>query len=236
MDLRGLTRFSLIDYPGKMACVAFAAGCNFRCAYCQNPVLVLQPETQPPVSREELFGFLERRRGKLDAIVFSGGEPTLQPDLPELATECKRRGFLVKVDTNGSRPEIVRTMLATGTLDALAVDYKAPARRYAEVAACNCPDLLERVRATLTLAASSGLLLDVRTTVHREVLSRLDLRQMREELTALGIGAWTLQQFHPVPTLSPELAGRPTYSDRELAEIAAELDGGTRARGLRLNS
>jgi len=232
MDIRGLTRFSLIDYPGKIACVAFVAGCNFRCPFCQNPTLVLRPETQPPTSPGELYAFLERRRGKLDAVVFSGGEPTLYDDLPEVAAGCRERGFLVKVDTNGARPALLRRMLAGGLPDAIAVDYKAPAQAYPEVAACALPGLAEAVAETIRLALAAGILLDVRTTVHRDILSPNDLRQMRRELDALGVGRWTLQQFHPVETLDPALAGRPTYGDAELSALAADIGGETRVRGL----
>jgi pyruvate formate lyase activating enzyme len=234
MDIRGLTRFSLIDYPGKMACVVFTAGCNFRCPYCQNPHLVLRPESQPPVTPADLYDFLERRRGKLDAVVFSGGEPTLFPDLADFAGECRARGFLVKVDTNGSRPATVGGLLQAGRLDALAVDYKAPAGRYSAVAACHEEGVAAAVHETIRLAVAAGIFLVVRTTVHRDVLSRLDLHQMRQELDDLGVVAWTLQQFHPVPTLDPELIERPTFGDRELADLATELGHGTRARGLKL--
>lgn len=232
MDIRGLTRFSLIDYPGRIACVAFVAGCNFRCPFCQNPTLVLRPETQPPLSPDDLYAFLARRRGKLDAVVFSGGEPTLYDDLPEVAAACRERGFLVKVDTNGARPALLRRMLQDGLPDAVAVDYKAPARAYAEVAGCALPGLADAVAETIRLALGAGILLDVRTTVHRDLLSANDLRQMRQELDDLGVGRWTLQQFHPVETLDPALAGRPTYGDAELAEMAADLGGQTRVRGL----
>jgi pyruvate formate lyase activating enzyme len=234
MDIRGLTRFSLIDYPGKMACVAFVAGCNFRCPFCQNPTLVLHPETQPPVTPAELYDFLDRRRGKLDAVVFSGGEPTLYPDLADVAAECRARGFLVKVDTNGSNPELIRRMIATGALTALAVDYKAPVQAYAEVAGCADPGIVEAVRDTLRAALAADIVLVVRTTVHRDILSGNDLRQIRRELDDLGVAAWTIQQFHPVETLDPALTDRPTFSDRELADLAAAIGGNTRIRGIRL--
>lgn len=233
MDIRGLNKFSLIDYPGKMACVVFAAGCNFRCPYCHNPHLVLDPESQPPVTHAEFIAFLDRRRGKLDAVVISGGEPTLQPDLAEFAAACRARGFLVKLDTNGSRPETIRAMMQAGLIDALAIDYKAPAAKCLEVAGCPEPGLATAVAATVRLAVDSNRPLDVRTTVHRDILSPSDLHQMRQELDALGVTIWTLQQFHPVDTLDPDLPQQPSYHDRELAALALELGGNTRTRGLK---
>ncbi|MFA6714325.1 MAG: radical SAM protein, partial [Victivallaceae bacterium] len=107
MNIRGIRRFSLVDFPGKMACVVFVGDCNFRCAYCHNPCLVFDPESQPLISEDEFFGFLEKRRGKLDGVVISGGEPTLQKNLLPFVKKIKAMDFLVKLDTNGSLPEKV---------------------------------------------------------------------------------------------------------------------------------
>ncbi len=231
MDIRGLTKFSLLDYPGHLACVVFCGGCNFRCGYCQNPYLVLYPETQPLITTEAMFEFLESRRGKLDGVVISGGEPTIHKDLPEFMAKVKEMGYLVRLDTNGSHPQTVIDCHRRGILDSLGVDYKAPISRYNEIAVCRVNDLAYRVRDVLSYAVENKIDLDVRTTVHRFLLSELDLRRMREELDELGVGLWHLQQFHPVELIDESLLERETYTDEELKAIAAALHD-TTARGI----
>jgi pyruvate formate lyase activating enzyme len=233
MDLRGLTQLSLLDYPGRLVCVVFCGGCNFRCGYCQNPYLVLYPETQPALTAEAVLAFLRSRVGKLDGVVISGGEPTIHRALPEFMAQVKELGFLVRLDTNGSNPRLVRKTHEAGLLDSLGLDFKAPLARYQEVAVCPRADTAAKVAETIRYAASHGLDLDVRTTVHRHILSPEDLAQMRRELDELGVGRWHLQQFHPVEIIDESLVREPTYSDAELKVIAASLGPHTHLRGTR---
>lgn len=231
MNIRGVQKLTLVDYPGKLAAIFFTGGCNFRCPYCHNPCLVLDPESQPLVDRTEFETFLAGRRGKLDGVVFSGGEPTLQPDLGEYAALARSLGFAVKIDTNGSRPEVIEKIISAGNLDMLAVDYKAPAARCRELTGSGDPELAEKVRRTITLAIANSLELDVRTTVHRRLLSEEDLRTMAEELKTLGVKKWMLQEFRGEDILDDELRNFPTWTPEELAAIAAGLgDGFARLR------
>ncbi len=230
MDIRGWTPLSLLDYPGKLACVVFCGGCNFRCGYCHNPVLVLGPESQPLFSEQKILNFLKIRAGKLDAVVLSGGEPTIHGDLPQFMAQIKALGFMVKLDTNGSRPAMIKTCHEQGLLDTVGIDYKAPAARYTELVGCKSKGLADKVRASLRYAVEHGLELDVRTTVHRSLLSVDELRQMRRELDELGVGAWSLQQFSPGEIIDDSLLDQPSYSDDELQAIAESL-GNTTVRG-----
>ncbi len=232
MDIRGMQKFTLVDYPGKLAAVIFCGRCNFRCPYCHNPCLVLDPESQPAISSAELERFLVRRQGKLDGVVISGGEPTLQPDLPEVAARIRRLGFAVKLDTNGSNPAMVRRLIEQDSLQALGVDYKAPRARYAEISGCRQSGLTDAVAEVIGMALAHRLELDVRTTVHRKLLSEADLRQMGAELQALSVPVWTLQQFHQVEMIDDDLAEEATYGDRELVNLARSLGGFVRVRGL----
>jgi len=225
MDIRGIQKFTLVDYPGKLAAVFFCGGCNFRCPYCHNPCLVLDPTSQPPIPLPEIEGFLSRRHGKLDGVVFSGGEPTLQRDLPEVAKRVRALGFSVKIDTNGSHPDMIEELWEAGAVDALGVDFKAPTVRYDELSGCDADDLTDRVLRTLRFALEHGIELDIRTTVHRTLLSEDDLAQMHGELREIGADRWTLQQFHVVDMIDDELAKQPTYGDQELLRIAARLEG-----------
>ena len=226
MNIRGVQKLTLVDYPGKLAAIFFTGGCNFRCPYCHNPCLVLDPESQPLLDRAAFEAFLAGRRGKLDGVVFSGGEPTLQPDLGEYAALARSMGFAVKIDTNGSRPEAIEAILAAGNADMLAVDYKAPAARYCELTGSGDPELPQKVRRTISLAVKNGVELDVRTTVHRLLLSEDELRGMAEELKSLGVKRWMLQEFRGEDILDDDLKDFPTWTPEELAAIAASLGDG----------
>ena len=107
MILCGLQKTTLLDFPGHVACTVFTGGCNFRCPYCQNSELVLDPAAFPKRSEEEVMTFLKRRKGILEGVCITGGEPTLQPDLPEFIRKIRELGYLVKLDTNGYRPEVL---------------------------------------------------------------------------------------------------------------------------------
>lgn len=232
MIIRGLQPFSMLDFPGKFSCIVFVGNCNFRCPYCHNPSLVFDPESQPEVTREYFFDFLSRRQGRLDGVVISGGEPTLHPGLPGFVDMVKNMEYLVKLDTNGTNPEMVRRIHETNRIDYIAIDYKAPAARYSLVTRNDGHAAL--VQQTIRYAAEQGISMEIRTTVHRDLLGEQDFAVMRRELDALGASRWYLQQFN---TTSPELVddsllGRPTYSDLELLHIAEATGGDTQARGL----
>ncbi len=231
MDLRGLEKFTLVDYPGKIACIVFTGGCNFRCPFCHNPSLVFDPGSQPRVTETGFFHFLDRRQGLLEGVVISGGEPTLQLDLPEFVHRIHSLGFLVKIDTNGSYPDRIKTLLDSGHVAAMGIDYKAPAAKYARLSGNDDPSLPQRVQESIRLALAAGVELDVRTTVHRTLLSPEDLITMRRELDSIGVKEWTLQQFHPVEVIDDTLLLQESYSDQELSSIAAPLPH-THTRGL----
>lgn len=231
MNIRGMVRFTLVDFPGKMACVAFVGGCNFRCGYCHNPCLVFDPESQPLISEEEFFQFLGKRQGKLDGVVISGGEPILRKPLLSFTRKIKKMGFAVKLDTNGSIPEKVFKIHSEVGLDALGVDYKAPLHKYNEISQCRMPGLGKKVLEVIKFALDKDIFIDVRTTVHKALLSEADLSRMRDELSTIGLKIWTLQQFHPNEIIDDSLLEQDTYKDLELISIARSL-GDTNVRGL----
>ena len=232
MNIRGINKFTLVDYPGKIACIIFVGNCNFICPYCHNPFLVVDPESQPLISDSDFFTFLEKRIGKLDAVVISGGEPTLRKELLIFLQKIKELGFLIKIDTNGSNPEIVKKLYNDGYLDYLGIDYKYPLNKYSELTRTNSAHVGLSVQKTIAFAVNSKIPYDIRTTVHKELLSYEDLNIMRKELTGLGVEEWMLQQFNPVDILDEELLRLTTYSDTELANIAKNLPS-TKARGMK---
>jgi pyruvate formate lyase activating enzyme len=231
MNIRGIRRFTMVDYPGKMACVVFVGDCNFRCGYCHNPCLVFDPESQPLISEEEFLDFLDKRHGKLDGVVISGGEPILRRPLPDFIKKIKGKGFLVKLDTNGSMPEKVFNIHKEIGLDALGIDYKAPLCKYNDITQCSQSGLGENALQLIKFAVDNDILLDVRTTVHKSLLSESDLVKMRQELSSVGLATWTLQQFNPVDIIDDYLVTEETYTDRELVNLAKSL-GNTNVRGL----
>lgn len=233
MDIRGLTKFSLIDFPGKLACILYAGGCNFRCPYCHNPHLVLDPEIQPQLSDQFIFGFLENRKGKLEGVVLSGGEPSNHPGLVRFSEKIKALGYLIKIDTNGSNPDAIADAHGKGLVDALGIDYKTTASSYCDLTKCKNDKVSGLVQKTISYAIDNNIAIDTRTTVHKKLHSPEILTQMREELNGLGVSAWTLQQFHAAEILDDDLAGNPTYSDAELIGIARNLGNHTRVRGLK---
>ena len=132
MVIHGFQKLTLLDYPGKVACTLFSGGCNFRCPFCQNGNLVQHPEWEPVIPEEEIFAVLEKRRGVLDGVCVTGGEPTLDPDLERFVTKIKELGYLVKLDTNGYRPEILKESARTAIsyIHAHADDYDIPERAF----------------------------------------------------------------------------------------------------------
>jgi pyruvate formate lyase activating enzyme len=233
MNIRGLHPFTLVDFPGKLACVVFVGNCNFRCGYCHNPALVFDPESQPHIPEEEFFDFLDHRVGKLDGVVISGGEPSLRSALDNFIGEIKSRRFAVKLDTNGSNANRVMKICEDHGIDAFGIDYKAPVAKYPHVTNCDDADIAEKVHTLIRFAVENKIPADVRTTVHRFLLSPEDLHEMRRELDELGQEDWVLQQFHPAEIIDESLLEEDTYSDQELLNLATELGGETRVRGLK---
>jgi pyruvate formate lyase activating enzyme len=232
MNFKGIDKFSLVDFPGKIACVLFVGGCNFRCPYCHNPHLVLSHSTQPKISEKSVLHFLESRKGKIEGIVISGGEPTLRKNVVAFARKVKDMGFLVKIDTNASCHERIEEMFEHKCLDAVGIDYKAPAQRYNEITKCFDKDLYEKIVVTIKQCISRKTFLEIKTTVHKKLLSFDDITVMRRELDGLGAKNWVLQQFHPADIIDESLKDEETYSDTELAKFAKTLSY-TRARGIK---
>ncbi|MBN2831096.1 MAG: anaerobic ribonucleoside-triphosphate reductase activating protein [Candidatus Omnitrophica bacterium] len=167
MKIGGFVRSSLVDYPGKVAAVIFTQGCNFRCPYCHNPQLVYPEFFTEPVPFEYVWEFLGERRGLLEGVVFSGGEPTLQDDLPEVIRKVRSLGYAVKLDTNGSNPDVLAEVLPH--LDYIAMDIKAPfGDAYARVCGVTMDDY--EIRRSMLLIRATGLSYAFRTTFHSEFM------------------------------------------------------------------
>ncbi len=192
--IAGLQKMTLLDYPGKVACTVFLQGCNLRCPFCHNSGL-LAPQGDPGISRQELFAFLKKRHGILDGVCITGGEPTLYPGLPELIASIKALGFLVKLDTNGFRPDVLKTVAKD--LDYVAVDIKNCPARYGETTGLKNPDL-SRLRESMVFLMEGALDYEFRTTVVKEFHTPADIRAMGQWFQSLSekkVKKYFLQPF-----------------------------------------
>ncbi|MBN2351109.1 MAG: anaerobic ribonucleoside-triphosphate reductase activating protein [Spirochaetales bacterium] len=227
MLIGGFVPFSLIDYPPHTSCVVFTQGCNFRCPYCHNPELIAMGSGQRFLLKP-FFDFLSERRGKLDAVVVTGGEPTLQEDLEEFVRRIAELGFAVKLDTNGSNPEVLRRLLKGGLVRAVAMDVKAPLERYAEATGGEGDGTtIEAVSRSIRLLLRSKVEYEFRTTVVKELLAPADVLAVGRLLK--GAECYTLQRFVPAKTHDPRYADATSFSDAEFEELKTELSN----RGIR---
>lgn len=197
---RGLQKTSVIDFPKKIACVLFAGGCNFRCPYCYNVSLV--EKTAPVISWEQVFDFLHRRRKILDGVCVSGGEPTLAPFLANFLRKVKSMGYLVKLDTNGYRPEVLKELFQEGLLDYVAMDVKNSPQKYTTT--CGVfPLNLQRLKTSIELIKSAGVPYEFRTTLSTELVNIADIEAIAD---FVGEGrTFALQAVNPAQTT---LSGR----------------------------
>lgn len=232
MLIGGLEKLSLLDYPGQIAAIVFTQGCNFRCHFCYNPLLVLprsgtdiKQKDLSLISEDDLFVFLKKRLGKLDAVVITGGEPTIHRDLPEFIAKIKALGYLVKLDTNGTNPAMLQRLLDKKLIDYLAMDVKAPWDKY-EIVVGVKPDL-SKIKKSVKIIMNSGLPYEFRTTVAPDLLTPEDIVALAAELK--GAKLWYLQKFESNKDLvDPKFQGAKSYTDKEMkamAEQAAKTAG-----------
>ena len=167
MVIQGLQKLTLLDYPEKVACTVFTAGCNFRCPFCHNASLVIDTYKNKEIPSEEFFDFLKKRQGILDGVCVTGGEPLLNADIGALLEKIKALGYAVKLDTNGSRPQALKALVGAGLVDAVAMDVKNSPARYAETVGLRAFDL-KPVRESVEYLLTGAVPFEFRTTVVRE--------------------------------------------------------------------
>lgn len=221
MIFGGFQKTDLINFPGKVASTVFTRGCNFRCPYCHNPEFVIQGSDQTyfgeTYTEEEILEYLEKRSAFLDGLVISGGEPTLHSDLPAFIRKVRNLGLMVKLDTNGSRPEVLAELLEEGLLDYVAMDIKAPLEKYHILGF----DGTEVIEESIKLLNSSNIDHEFRTTCARAIIAEEDFRKMAAILDPDA--EWYLQPFNPAKTLDPAFTSETTWSADELRAVASSL-------------
>jgi pyruvate formate lyase activating enzyme len=215
MDIKGVQKTSLIDYPGKMSAVIFVPKCTFRCAFCYNVDLVTGWEKLDTIDEREVLNFLKDRKKWLDGIVVTGGEPTIHKDLPDFLRKVKELGYAVKLDTNGTNPYMLEDLIKEGLVDYLAMDIKCPQERYEEI--CKAKVDMKLLKMSIERIKNSGLDYEFRTTVVPGLITKEDIVKIGEWMK--GAKNYYIQQFFPRRTLDGSLQNTRPYKPEDLKEM-----------------
>lgn len=221
MQYAGMIKQSLVDYPGEIVTVLFSRGCNLRCPFCHNPDLLIKPRvTAPPVDIVEVLEFMSKRKGFLDGVVFSGGEPTLSQELINDIRSVKGLGLLVKLDTNGTNTTMLELLLREGLLDYVAMDIKAPVeyKKYREACTRLSPENFFNIRSSILLLQAAEIDVEFRTTVVPALHTPEDIVAIARFIEDARL--YTLQQFNPRVTLEPGYRRVVPYIKAEMQQMA----------------
>jgi len=222
--INGFIPISFNEVPGRAVAVIFTGGCNFRCPWCQNRDLVLNPETLPKISEDEVFAAVERRRKWLDGIAITGGEPTLQPDLQEFCLRAKQKGLQVVLETNGSNPEVLQDLINQELLDYVAMDVKAPlvCERYKELVGVEDERFFEPVLKSVELLLCAPVDYEFRTTMV-PTLNSEDIIEIANRVK--GAKKYALQQFVPQTTIDPSFEKMPPWPKEAIERARKAISG-----------
>ena len=227
--IHGLNKTTLLDYPGRVAATIFLGSCNFRCPFCQNSSLVLHPADEPVIPEEEVLSFLKKRRGILDGVCISGGEPTLASDLEDFICEIHALGYPIKLDTNGTRPAVLKHLAESGLIQKAAVDIKACPDNYPSLTGMMHPDLTA-IQETVSFLLHGNLDYEFRTTVVKELHNENDFIQIGQWLK--GAKAYYLQPYKESPdVLHPGFHAPDDKTMQEFVQILSAFLNKVEIRG-----
>jgi pyruvate formate lyase activating enzyme len=233
MNIGGYQKLTLIDFPGTLATTIFTVGCNFRCPFCHNPELVLGAGQLASGTgnkmEQEFFAFLKKRKGKLEGVCITGGEPTLQPDLIDFIKKVRALGFRIKLDTNGARPDILKKLLDMKLLGFVAMDIKNQPKRYAQTVGVNVD--IERIRLSVELIRSSRIDYEFRTTVVPGIHTEKDFLAIAEWLS--GARAYYLQEYREDVILDKKLKLKTKGKKIDLEMIQSQIEKNFGKMGIR---
>ncbi|MCX8082769.1 MAG: anaerobic ribonucleoside-triphosphate reductase activating protein [bacterium] len=215
MKIGALHKTSLIEFPGCISCIIFIQGCNFRCPYCHNPELVLPEKFVPPLSTSEVMDFLIKRRKYLEGVVITGGEPCSDNDLIPFIKILKEMGYAIKIDTNGSFPDVLEKIFKENIVDYIAMDVKGPPEKYSKIAGVEVD--MGKIKDSIFLIMKGKVPYEFRTTVVKEMLDIDDFEGIGKLIQ--GAELFYLQHFRPSKAVDPVALSYHTYSDTEFEEI-----------------
>ncbi|RKM62261.1 anaerobic ribonucleoside-triphosphate reductase activating protein [Butyrivibrio sp. CB08] len=229
MLIHGLQKMTLLDFPGLVACTVFLAGCDFRCPYCHNFELV-DGSASPYCDEDEFFEFLGKRKGLIDGVAITGGEPLMRPDLADFIRKIRQMGYKVKLDTNGYHPDRLKELLDEGLIDYIAMDIKNSFPKY--VRTCGVRDMdTSIIEKSISVIMNSGIDYEFRTTVVGGLHEKDDFEQMGQAIK--GAKAYYLQQFTLRDTVPDDSLTSPTQEEMEVyAEVARKYVDNTQLRGV----
>lgn len=230
MRIDGLQKMTLLDFPGKVACTVFTGGCNFRCPFCHNALLVTKLPEKPDYSEDEILSFLEKRTGLLDGVAITGGEPLLNPDIADFIRKIRSMGYAVKLDTNGSFPERLKAIAGEGLVDYVAMDIKNRKEKYAETIGLNNLDL-SKIEESVEFLKSGAVDYEFRTTVVEQFHTVEDIRAAAEWIS--GAKRYFLQNFVDSGELiCEEVSGVDKETMLKMKSAAADFVPQTEIRGI----
>ncbi len=216
--IKGFIPTTMLDWEGKLAATLFVGGCNFRCPWCQNPDLVLKPEKLANYEWEEIEKHLKEKKEWLDGVVVTGGEPTVHNSLPELLGTIKSLDYPVKLDTNGSRPDMLKTLVEKSLVDYFAMDIKTGFNNYNK--ACGVSVDIKQIMQSINIILSSSIDHEFRTTVVPGFVDESDILEIAN--TIKGAKKYTLQQFNPRKTIASEISQTEPYAQEILHNMEAQ--------------
>jgi len=219
MKIGGLQKVSLIEYPGKICAIIFTQGCNFNCPYCYNAELVDPNLYRECLPEDEIFSFLAKRKGKLDAVTITGGEPTIQPDLIEFVKYVRKIGYLIKIDTNGSYPKVIEKLISKKLVDYIAMDLKGPLSKYMIVTRSQINE--DEIKQSIEIIMKSGIPYEFRTTILKQLLDENDILEIGNLIK--GASLYILQQFVPTRTLDKNFHNYEAYTREEMHSFRDKL-------------
>jgi pyruvate formate lyase activating enzyme len=219
MEIGGLQKVSLIDYPETICAVVFTRGCNFRCLYCHNPELVDLNLYGQCLPEDELFSFLAKRKGKLDGVSITGGEPTIQPDIIPFIQRVKKMGYSVKIDTNGSKPDVILQITKQRIVDYIAMDIKGPLEKYKVFT--QSPLDVDNIVRSIAIIMDSGIPYEFRTTVLKSILTEKDILKIGKLIKNANL--YVLQKFISSKALDQKCINMATYTEEDLEIIKRKL-------------
>jgi len=221
MKIGGLEKTTLVDFPGKVACTVFTIGCNFRCPFCYSSELVLPEKIKnhPDISEKIFFDFLKERQGLIEGVVICGGEPTIHEDLLEFIKKIKKLGFLVKLDTNGSNPKIIKKLVKESLVDYIAMDIKASKEKYNKKSFFNAK--IQDIQESIDFIKQGKVDYEFRTTIVPTIHTKKEVVKMANWIG--GSKKYFLQRFRPEKTINSDFEKIKSFADQEIQNMLKEI-------------